>query len=47
MVVGEQNSINLRKVFEVNCWIRLTGACDAWPEVNMVASVEKVWLFEG
>ena len=44
MIVGKEYCVNVGKVFDVDCRIRLASACDARSEVDVVARVEEVWL---
>ena len=44
MVVGEEYCVNVREVFDVDCWVCLAGACDTRSEVDVVAGVEEIWL---
>lgn len=45
MVMREKNGVDMGEVFEIYCWVCLARACDAWSEVDVVASVEEIGLF--
>ena len=47
MVMGEQDGIDVGQVFQVHCWACLACTCDAWSEVNVVASMQEVRLSVG
>lgn len=44
MVMGEQNRVNIRKIFEVDGGICQSGSCDTGTKMDMVASMKKVGL---
>lgn len=47
MIMGEQDGVDVGKIFYVHCWVCLACACDAWSKVDVIAGVEEIWLFVG
>jgi hypothetical protein len=44
VVVREQDYVDVRQVMQIHGWVCLALAPDAGAEMDVVASVEEVWL---
>jgi hypothetical protein len=46
VVVGQEDHVDARQFFEVDCGIGAAGAGDSWSEMHVVAGVEEVGICE-